>query len=247
MSDTFASGSDRYAAARPLYPEALFDWIAVTAPVRGIAWDCATGNGQAAIGLASRFSQVEATDISEEQIGHGFAAGNVRYSAQPAEQTRFGDRSFDAVTVGQALHWFDHDRFWPELRRVARPGALFCAFGYAWFRGSEEVEQALLAPAARLVEPYWAANNRLLWDGYPQAELGFPFERLAAPDFRIELNWPLRDIVAYVRTWSAYKRAAAAGLEAELDAVIVEAERRLGTGRSFPLWVPVTILAGFVD
>lgn len=162
MTNTFAQSPDRYAAARPLYPDALFEWIAGACGRHDAAWDCATGNGQAAIGLTRHFRQVEATDISAAQVGEAFAAPNVRYSAQPAERTRFADGSFDLVAVAQALHWFDYDLFWPEVRRVARPGALFCAWGYAWFRGPEAVNSLLLDPVARLVERYWASNNRIL-------------------------------------------------------------------------------------
>jgi SAM-dependent methyltransferase len=244
MSDTFARASDDYAAARPLYPDALFRWIRETCPGHGAAWDCATGNGQAAIGLARHFDRVEATDISPEQVGEAFPGTNIRYSAQPAERTDFPDSSFDLIAVAQALHWFDHDAFWPEVRRVARPGALFCAWGYAWFRGAAPVEDALLGPVARIVEPYWAPNNRLLWDGY--VDVGFPWPRLDPPELRIELSWPLRDIAAYVRTWSAYKRAAEAGHGAALEDAVAGAERTLGAGTRFDLWVPLTILAGFV-
>jgi SAM-dependent methyltransferase len=242
----FAEDSDRYAAARPLYPEALFDWIAATCRSHDKAWDCATGNGQAAISLARIFRRVEATDVSAKQVAHGFAAPNIRYSAQPAERTDFADQSFDLIAVAQALHWFDFDRFWPEVRRVARPGALFCAWGYAWFRGSEAVRAALFEPVSRLVEPYWASNNRILWDGYADADVRCPFDRLEPPDLRITVSWSIEQIVAYVRTWSAFKNAAAAGADAELEKFIADARYELRDARH-ELWVPLTIRAGFVD
>ncbi len=84
MSNVFAQSSKHYAAARPRYPDALFEWIAATCYARDAAWDCATGNGQAALGLAPFFRRFEATDISAEQVAEGFPASNVRYSAQPA-------------------------------------------------------------------------------------------------------------------------------------------------------------------
>jgi hypothetical protein len=247
LANTFAQGSDAYAAGRPLYPQALFDWIAATCRNHDAAWDCATGNGQAALALAGIFRKVEATDISAAQIAEGFAASNISYSAQPAERTSFADGSFDLVAVAQALHWFDFARFWPEVRRVARSGALFCAWGYAWFRGAEPVEAALLGPVARLVEPYWAANNRILWRGYADADVHCPFEQLQVPELRITVRWSVERIIAYVRTWSAFKRAAADGQEAELEALLADACRRLGPDPDFELWVPLAIRAGFVE
>ena len=190
---------------------------------------------------------MEATDISEAQVAEGFAAPNIRYSVQPAEHTNFPDRSFDFVCVAQALHWFDFDDFWPEVRRVARPGALFCAWGYAWFRGSEVVKERLFDPVLRLVEPYWASNNRILWNGYTDADLKCPFERLEAPDLRISVRWSVDQIIAYVRTWSAFKNAVAAGAEPALERILDDARRQLGCTAVHELWVPLTIRAGFVD
>ena len=246
LANTFTQGSDAYAAARPLYPQGLFDWIAVTCRNRETAWDCATGNGQAAVALASIFTSVDATDISTAQVAEAFSAKNVRYSAQPAERTAFADRSFDLISVAQALHWFDYGQFWPEVRRVARPGAFFCAWGYAWFRADPEVEENILGPVAKLVEEYWAPQNRILWNGYADADTLCPFERLDTPELRIVVEWSVDRIVAYVRTWSAYKRAAADGLEAELEAALAEARRRLDPEMIHQLWVPLAIRAGYV-
>lgn len=246
-NNTFAQASGAYAAARPFYPQALFDWIAVTCRDHEAAWDCATGNGQAATALARIFGRVEATDVSAAQVAEAFSAPNIRYSVQPAERTEFADDSFDLIAVAQALHWFDFDLFWPEMRRVARPGALFCAWGYAWFRGEPVIEEAVFGPIARLVDRYWAPQNRILWNGYEDADVTCPFEQLPVPELRIEVDWSIDRIVAYVRTWSAFKRAAADGREAELERILAEARRRLGPEAQFQLRVPLAIRAGFVD
>jgi len=37
---------------------------------RDLAWDCATGNGQAAVALAGHFDKVIATDASAEKVAH---------------------------------------------------------------------------------------------------------------------------------------------------------------------------------
>src|SRR5205085_529098 len=66
--DHFSEDARRYARSRPTYPDALFALLARVAPGRKAAWDCATGNGQAALGLARHFAYVEATDASAQQI-----------------------------------------------------------------------------------------------------------------------------------------------------------------------------------
>ena len=54
----FAPLADGYARARPRYPAELFAWLAGLVPRRELAWDCGTGNGQAALGLAKHFRRL---------------------------------------------------------------------------------------------------------------------------------------------------------------------------------------------
>jgi methylase of polypeptide subunit release factors len=70
FKDHFSKQAAGYAKFRPRYPPQLFDSLGRIAPSRQLAWDCATGNGQAAIGLASVFDRVIATDASEKQIAN---------------------------------------------------------------------------------------------------------------------------------------------------------------------------------
>ncbi len=241
---TFAVASDAYARARPTYPEALFDWIAGQCTGHGSVWDCATGNGQAAFSLAKRFDRVEATDISAEQLAQAHRAANIRYALQPAERTDFPDAQFDAVTVAQALHWFDFARFWPEVRRVTRPGGLFCAWGYGGFEAEPRVREAFVGPVLELLAPFWAAENQILWRGYRPEEVGFPLEVLPVPGFDMTNRYSARGMVDYLRTWSAHKRADAtaarrlAALEADFMAAFPD--------EMFETSTPLVALAGRV-
>lgn len=246
--ETFSVGSNAYARSRPAYPPALFAWLASQCQVRERAWDCATGNGQAALGLASHFAFVEATDVSPQQIGHGFSAPNISYSVQPAEATAFPDSNFDLVAVAQALHWFDLKRFWAEVRRTARPGAFFCAWGYAWFECDPELEAAFFAPLRTILEPYWPSENRILWSGYRSEEILFPFSRVEPPSFTIEVRREIRQVVDHVRTWSAHKRAM---LDVEtahsIARIEYDAVERFNLSGGIPLTAPLHIAAGRVS
>ena len=242
--NVFSTASDAYAAGRPHYPPELFSWIAAQCLEHRAAWDCATGNGQAAIGLAPHFELVQATDISTEQIGDAFEAANIVYSAQPAERTDFNSGSFDLVAVGQALHWFDYESFWPEVRRVAKPGAFFCAWGYAWTEGPRDLHEALFDPLLALLEPFWASNNSILWRGYRSDEIGFPFERVEAPAFAIELDWSIEELFGYIRTWSAWKRSRSdEKLVAATERIEAEALECFAS-RKMHLNMPLAVAAG---
>jgi ubiquinone/menaquinone biosynthesis C-methylase UbiE len=201
FTDLFSEKSAGYAQARPTYPDALYRFIAEAAPGRGRAWDCATGNGQAAIGLARHFAAVEASDASEQQVAHAIAAKGVRYSVQRAEQTDYESRSFDAVCVAQALHWFDLDRFYPEVQRVLKPGGIFAAWGYGWTEIASEIDRAIERHLLAPIKPHWPKQNALLIAGY--RTIAFPFEELEVPPMRIETHYTLDEFLAYAETWTA--------------------------------------------
>ena len=87
FKDRFSNHASEYRLYRPRYPEALFSYLASLAPEREAAWDCATGNGQAAVCLARHFKQVYATDASAGQITHAIQKNNIRYAVSPAHKT----------------------------------------------------------------------------------------------------------------------------------------------------------------
>ena len=202
--DAFSDTARRYASARPTYPAALFKFLADLAPATRCAWDCGTGNGQAAVGLAEFFESVEASDASAEQIGHAPPPPRVRYRVAPAEASGLPDRSVDLISVAQALHWFDLARFYAEVRRVARPRALLAVYGYDWFYLSPDLDPLVDRWLLRPIEAYWLPNLRLLWNRY--RTIDFPFAEAIEPRLAVYLSWNLEQLLSYCRTWSATRR-----------------------------------------
>lgn len=200
----FSVNSGGYAAARPHYPRKLFEFLISQCPDTECAWDCGTGSGQAAVALAEWFAQVQATDVSPQQIASAAPHAKVHYSVQSAEECRFADRQFSLVTVAQALHWFDLPRFWPQVQRVLRPGGVFAAWTYTTLHLSPTldsiIEQQLLKP----IDPYWAPHNQLAREGYRSIVL--PFAEIPVPPITMNLEWNLPQVIAYLQTWSATRR-----------------------------------------
>lgn len=200
----FNDNSDGYRRYRPVYPEALFGYLASLVPTRDHAWDCACGTGQAALPLASHFKRVTATDVSASQLANIEAQGNIEYRQAPAEASGLPDASVDLVTVAQALHWFDHDAFYRELRRVAKPVAVIAAWSYGLFHISDEVDAVVYQLYENIVGRYWPAERRYIENGY--ADIPFPFEIISAPGFSMQANWSLAQVRGYLGTWSAVRR-----------------------------------------
>jgi SAM-dependent methyltransferase len=126
----YSGVADGYAAHRPRYPEALYAWLAKVVPGHSLVWEPGAGSGQASVGLAGRFDHVVATELSAAMLERAEGHPRVAYSVGVAEESGLPDRSVDLVAVAQALHWFDFDRFYAEVRRVLVPGGIIAAWSY---------------------------------------------------------------------------------------------------------------------
>ena len=204
FQDHFSGVASDYATYRPRYPQALFHWLASKAPGRGLAWDCATGSGQAAVLLARHFDRVVASDAAAAQIAEAQPAAGVQYAVFPAERAELADHSVDLVTVAQALHWFDHERFYAEVQRVLAPGGVLAAWTYQLFRVEPAVDAIIGAWYRGPIDAYWPAARRHIEAGYQT--IPFPFTPIEAPVFEMEADWRLADVLGYLGTWSAAKR-----------------------------------------
>lgn len=203
FKDHFSGHAADYRAFRPAYPPELFAYLASIAPGRTLAWDCGTGNGQAAVGLAAHFDRVLATDASVEQLRHAEPHPKVEYAAAPAERCPLPDRSADLVTATQALHWFDLDRFYAEVRRAARPGGVLAVTCYHAPSPGPDVEP-VLQRWNDLVRPYWTPERKWVDDGY--RTIPFPFAELPAPKFELAVRATLNQFLGYLGTWSATRQ-----------------------------------------
>lgn len=202
--DYFSSHSKVYAAFRPSYPEALYKFIFQHLEHKNNVWDCATGNGQVAHYLSTHFKNVFATDISQQQLDNAFQAENIFYSVCPAEQTPFQENQFDLITVGQALHWFDRDKFFAEVKRVAKPNAILAVWGYALLYIDATIDSIIMNFYSNIVGPYWDSARNLVEDEY--RTITFPFEEITSPKFNIEVHWTLEHITGYLSSWSATQK-----------------------------------------
>ena len=203
--DLFSKQSDLYARYRPGYPKELYDHILSFVKNKNIAWDCATGNGQAAVVLADHFKKVIATDISPEQIEKAKAKDNIEYLVCSAESTPFDENTFDLVTVAQAYHWIKWKEFKDEVTRVCKPGAIIAVWVYyAHTTGDKKVDDAVHDFYEDVTRSYWDYERKFLDDMYSTVE--FDYELLPPKIFETILEWQREDLVGYISSWSAIQK-----------------------------------------
>lgn len=203
--DLFSERADLYAQYRPSYPEALFDYILSFVKEKKVAWDCATGNGQAAVRLAQYFEKIEATDISEAQLQNAVQKENIHYQISPAEKTPFADNTFDLITIATAYHWLDWTAFYKEATRVGKPGCVVAAWATYTLQLPEVALQELYHEFYwNVVGPYWDPERQYVDDQYQTVT--FDFEPLPVHPFQIELEWTKQQFKGYLETWSATRK-----------------------------------------
>lgn len=204
FTDLFSKQAATYQKHRPSSPLALFEYLSSLIDEHQLAWDCGTGNGQAAIGLADFFEQVYATDPSEQQIAHAVAHPKITYKTERAELCGLADNSANLVTVANALHWFDFPKFYAEVKRVLKPGGVIAAWTYGHTTIEPGIDAILKHYHDNVVGEFWQDENRLIDKNY--STIPFPFEEIVAPSFSTHKTLSIDDFIGLMRSWSATQK-----------------------------------------
>ena len=226
FKDYFSKQASEYTKYRPHYPEALYEYLAALVRSRQRAWDCATGNGQAALGLTPYFEQIIATDASKRQIANAIEHSKIAYFVTAAEKPDIESASIDLIVVAQGLHWFDLNRFYAEARRVSKPGGVLAAWSYSLLRVAPEIDSVLDKFYTEVVGPFWPPERKFVDDKYQS--IPFPFEELDVPQFKMESKWSLERLIGYLGTWSAVQKFKDKHNTDPIEIVIKELRRAWG-------------------
>ncbi len=241
MKDNFSGHSAQYAQYRPHYPEAFYSYLVQLVQERNNAWDCGTGNGQVAVALSSYFNRIDATDISANQLAQAPKRDNIFYSQHPAEKVPFPNQSFDLVTVGQAVHWFDMKAFYKEAQRTLKPRGLIAIIGYDLIQ-VEGIQNLIDDFYYNIIGPYWDPERRYLDEKY--ATIPFPFEEIQTPHFEISLQWPLEHLKGYLSTWSAVQRFISHNHKNPIDLLLPKVEEEVNKDAILRVKFPMLLRLG---
>ncbi|MGW4242087.1 class I SAM-dependent methyltransferase [Nocardia sp. NPDC004722] len=147
---SFGAAAASYDAHRPDYPASGVRWaLEPVAADKVRVLDLAAGTGKLTgviLTAGARVTAVEPDDGMRAVLADRHP--EVTALAGTAESIPLQDDSVDAVLVGQALHWFDLPRAFPEIARVLRPGGVLAGFwnepdmSVEWVAGLEQVSRS---------------------------------------------------------------------------------------------------------
>ena len=154
----FAKGAEAYERGRPTYPLPAVAWLAEAlgvAPGTTVV-DLGAGTGKLTRLLAPLGADLVAVEpVAAMRAKLAAALPGVRVVDGTAERCPLPDGSADAVTAGQAFHWFDGERALAEIHRVLRPGG---RLGLVWNVRDESVDWS--AALSEIIEPYAGGTPR---------------------------------------------------------------------------------------
>lgn len=199
----FNQQAAHYLQFRPAYPDVLYQFLASLVKTKNRVWDVATGNGQAAQGLVKYFSAIFATDVNFSPLQVAPKHPAIHYLCCTAEQTPIKDHSMHLISIAQALHWFAHDSFYQEVRRVAHSEAIIAAWCYSLGRLTPAIDKCVDRLYYEILDAYWPKERQWIDEEYKT--IPFPFKSIPSPSFFIEKKINFEQLVGYLLTWSAVK------------------------------------------
>ncbi|HXG00139.1 MAG TPA: class I SAM-dependent methyltransferase [Bacteroidota bacterium] len=182
----------------------MFTYLASLTPAHDPVVDCARGNGQAAVGLATHFTRVIAIHRSADQLSHAVKHSRIEYHLRTAEQIDLPDHCADLLTGAQALHWFDLPAVYRDVRRVLEPDGVLAVWVYTLNRVDDDFDALVRHYHDEIVGPYWPEERRLVTDEY--RSLPFPLREHTPPPIEMTTEWTPERILGYLHSWSARQR-----------------------------------------
>ncbi|TYP95133.1 Methyltransferase domain-containing protein [Fodinibius salinus] len=245
MASRFSKQADLYAKYRPDYPEDMYDIIFNHIASNKSAWDCATGSGQVAKYLSNHFDEVLATDISKEQLSHAPKKDNIQYQIARAEDSELAENKFDLITVAQAIHWFNVDQFYQEVRRVAKHDALLAVIGYGMVRVNAAANPIIDELYEEAFGTYYDKNRTYLDEEYKT--IPFPFDEIATPHIINTYQWTLNQLEGYFNSWSAIQKIKTEQDYNPINKTIKKLEAKITNPQNFEVQFPIFLRLGQIN
>ncbi|RXG11291.1 methyltransferase family protein [Leeuwenhoekiella aestuarii] len=244
MKDNFSSHAADYAKFRPTYPQELYTFLFKIVQNKSKAWDVATGNGQVAVELSKTFDEVLATDLSAKQLAESPQLKNITYRVQTAEEPFDSNEKFDLITVAQAIHWFNFDSFYKQIKLHLKSEGIFAVIGYSVLETSGELNTVIQRFYKEITNPYWDPERKYLDENY--RSIPFPFQEIETPKFAMPIYWTADELLNYLNTWSAVKHYEKANAENPLHLIRDDVYKYWGAKEKREFNFPLLLRVGTV-
>ncbi|KAI6646128.1 hypothetical protein LOD99_9479 [Oopsacas minuta] len=208
-----SSHAENYSMYRLGYPEELKQSILTFMADNGcnqsdtrLLLDIGCGTGISTRLFSDSCTSCWGVDISYEQLKQAISrkGRNVFYLMSLAESTCFKDNTFDLITVGQAWHWFDADRFNEEVKRILAPHGCIAVYGYSFptILNHDKAQEILYKFYTVTLAPYWSERRELVRSHY--SSLVLPFKtKFRNDNLSINVKVTLNGLLNYIDTTSA--------------------------------------------
>lgn len=204
FQDHFSQAADQYAQYRPYYPDELYNRILNQVRGRELAWDVATGNGQAAAELAKHFRQVIATDPSSDQIARAMDGSHIHYKVEKAEDSTLDSGIADLITVAVGAHWLDLAQFEQEVQRVGTSDCVLAIWAY-YLPEVDDIPNAIITNFYQhTLKGYWPQARSHIDNWYKDIDFSLPL--IAEEEIPMTAEWTLDQLCGFFSSWSAVNR-----------------------------------------
>ncbi|MFA8301311.1 MAG: class I SAM-dependent methyltransferase [Hyphomicrobiales bacterium] len=196
----FITNSGDYKKYRLVYPDSILDIIKKHIRKFDNALDVATGSGQLAIKLSEIFEEVDAVDYSQAQLDNAYLCDNIEYALASAEDLPFSNKSFDLVSIAQALHWVDRNMFFSEVKRLLKKEGVFLIVLYDLPKFNNKVDRLIEDFCFHTMKDYWGFDRKELLSHYIDYDIPFELqERYTISDVK---QYSKDDLIGLMKSWS---------------------------------------------
>jgi len=231
---SYPNQSKYYAKYRPTYPKQLIDNLHKLFQNKKRYLDIATGSGQILFQTYSNFTELcIGNDVSATQLEmaqENLEALNLSkntsstvkielikcdaflISEELAKKNIQG--KFDVITIGAALHWFDHYKLLDYINtELLQPDGIVCVLSYylqgaKYTFGEEEFKQRAQNHSDKFystIRPYFASNQDSVRSGYADIDFSRAYSRVYGESIVEYEGMSLEGFLGHLRSLSGYQ------------------------------------------
>lgn len=211
----YAAHAHIYSKYRPTYPiavvEAITSYVTRLGGSLGHALDVACGSGQSTFYLKDTFKLITGVDISKAQLEEAKSKcqkeniDNIQFLTGSGMELPVESESVDVVTIAQALHWLDIDKFFTECKRVLKPRGCVAVYGYGNVcLINKQCNELVSNFYSNTLQGCWHDARHHIDEEYRSIHM--PFSNTQRIDTSMPYETSLDAFIGYVSTWSGYQK-----------------------------------------